>query len=99
MHLDFYSIPSLLGFFSLICAPLFRGWYQFFGSQLSKQLCDNIEKNKAYWEDKAKELEIALKGQNISDTAEDKEEEKEEEASGETAAVEDTKEPVEAATM
>lgn len=46
-----------------MCAPLFDAWYQFFGSQLAKHLCENIEKNKAYWESKEKEIEAVVRGQ------------------------------------
>ena len=46
-----------------MCAPLFQAWYQFFGSQLAKHLCENIDKNKAYWESKEKDIKAIVRGQ------------------------------------
>lgn len=85
-----------------MCAPLFQAWYEFFGSQLSKTLCENIDKNKTYWEGKAKEIEAAvtwkIADETITSTS-DKPEKMDKASGGPPggqSVIEDTEEPTEA---
>ena len=39
------------GFFEFVGDPLFTLWDQFVSSSLSKQLCRNLDNNKACWDD------------------------------------------------
>ena len=47
----------LIGFFQFMALPLFQEWSKFFNSELSNLQCDNILKNKAYWDGLLAEME------------------------------------------